>query len=104
MLSRTIFQHLICYCRSSPPHDADGVSEHYLSDLAMLAEQPHVKAIGECGLDFNRNFSQPSQQLTIFKEQIQLAKQLSMPLFLHQRDAFNSWYTLLKPFIDHVPQ
>lgn len=85
------------------PHDADGVSEHYLSDLAMLAEQPHIKAIGECGLDFNRNFSQPSQQLTIFKEQIQLAKQLSMPLFLHQRDAFNSWYTLLKPFIDHVP-
>ncbi len=85
------------------PHDADGVSENYLTQLTLLAEQPEIKAIGECGLDFNRNFSAPEQQLIVFREQISLAKQLRLPLFLHQRDAFQSWFDELKPFIDQVP-
>ena len=85
------------------PHDADGVNDDYLAELTQLATQPQVKAIGECGLDFNRNFSTPKQQLKVFKEQIQLAKQLSMPLFLHQRDAFQPWFNELSPFIDQVP-
>ena len=85
------------------PHDADGVSENYLAELAKLAEQSQVKAIGECGLDFNRNFSVPVQQLKVFKEQIYLAKQLSMPLFLHQREAFQPWFNELKPYFDQVP-
>jgi len=85
------------------PHDADGVSGDYLAELAELARQPLVKAIGECGLDFNRNFSAPDQQLKVFKEQIHLAKQLNMPLFLHQRDAFQSWFSELQPFVDQIP-
>jgi TatD DNase family protein len=85
------------------PHDADAVSENYLKDLSLLAKQPCVKAIGECGLDFNRNFSTPEQQLKVFEEQIQLASQLSKPLFLHQRDAFKTWFNALSPFIDQVP-
>jgi TatD DNase family protein len=85
------------------PHDADGVSEDYLAQLIQLAQQPHVKAIGECGLDFNRNFSAPEKQLTVFKEQINLAAELTMPLFLHQRDAFSPWFAELKPFIDRIP-
>ena len=85
------------------PHDADGVSIDYLAQLAQLAKQPQVKAIGECGLDFNRNFSAPAQQLKVFKEQLNLAVQLGMPLFLHQRDAFETWFDELKPFIGQVP-
>lgn len=85
------------------PHDADSVSDDYLSELTQLAKQVQVKAIGECGLDFNRNFSAPEQQLTVFKEQINLAEQLSMPLFLHQRDAFEPWFNELKPYIERVP-
>lgn len=85
------------------PHDADRVSEDYLEVLAQLAVNSNVKAIGECGLDFNRNFSKPSQQIKIFKEQIRLAKRLAMPLFLHQRDAFDVWYSELKPFIGDIP-
>lgn len=85
------------------PHDADGVDNDYLMQLALLAEKPHVKAIGECGLDFNRNFSAPEQQLKVFKAQISLAAELNMPLFLHQRDAFSPWFAELKPFIDKVP-
>lgn len=85
------------------PHDADGVSDNFLFELAKLARDPYVKAIGECGLDFNRNFSRPEQQLAVFKAQIQLANELCMPLFLHQRDAFKPWFKALYPFIDKVP-
>jgi TatD DNase family protein len=85
------------------PHDADGVNDDYLSQLIQLAKQPQVKAIGECGLDFNRNFSTPKQQLKVFNEQISLAAELNMPLFLHQRDAFSPWFDALKPFIDQIP-
>ncbi|MBL4823242.1 MAG: TatD family hydrolase [Colwellia sp.] len=85
------------------PHDADGVSDDYLAQLRQLAKQPEVKAIGECGLDFNRNFSAPAQQLKVFKEQVGLAAELNMPLFLHQRDAFSPWFSTLKPFINQIP-
>lgn len=85
------------------PHDADSVSDDYLAQLTLLAQKPQIKAIGECGLDFNRNFSSPAQQLKVFKAQIQLAAQLGMPLFLHQRDAFLPWFAELKPFIDQIP-
>lgn len=85
------------------PHDADGVSNDYLAQLTLLAKEPQIKAIGECGLDFNRNFSSPTQQLKVFKAQIHLASQLGMPLFLHQRDAFLPWFAALKPFTDQIP-
>jgi len=85
------------------PHDADGVSDDYLVKLAQLASQAEIKAIGECGLDFNRNFSAPEQQLKVFKEQINLASQLNMPLFLHQRDAFEPWFLALKPYMSKIP-
>lgn len=85
------------------PHDADQAEQDFIVQLTQLAEHDCVKAIGECGLDFNRNFSTPENQVRIFKSQISLAAQLSMPLFLHQRDAFEPWFALLKPFLDKVP-
>ncbi|WP_440875062.1 TatD family hydrolase [Thalassotalea sp. PLHSN55] len=85
------------------PHDADNVSDDYLDELRRLAQFQQVKAIGECGLDFNRNFSKPEQQLKVFAEQIALASELELPLFLHQRDAFEPWMELLQPFINKVP-
>jgi TatD DNase family protein len=85
------------------PHDADAVSDNYLIELTELAKEPSVKAIGECGLDFNRNFSEPAKQIEVFKGQVDLAKQLSMPLLLHQRAAFQPWFDELHPFVDQVP-
>ncbi|TPH15691.1 TatD family hydrolase [Litorilituus lipolyticus] len=85
------------------PHDADHVSGNYLDELEQLAQSKYVKAIGECGLDFNRNFSTPEQQQVVFQQQVQLAHKLSMPLFLHQRDAFEPWFAILKPYINRLP-
>jgi TatD DNase family protein len=85
------------------PHDADHVGKNYLEKLNELALNPHVKAIGECGLDFNRNFSEPRQQQKVFSEQVRLAVAVQKPLFLHQRDAFEPWLATLSPYIDKVP-
>jgi TatD DNase family protein len=85
------------------PHDADHVSSDYVEQLKQLAKHRHVKAIGECGLDFNRNFSAPAQQQRVFNEQVALAAELQLPLFLHQRDAFEPWFSTLKPYVDKIP-
>jgi TatD DNase family protein len=85
------------------PHDADNVSNDYIQRLKQLADLTCVKAIGECGLDFNRNFSTPDNQIKVFSEQVSLAAQLSFPLFLHQRDAFEPWLNILKPYVDKIP-
>lgn len=85
------------------PHDADNVSDNYLQEIRALAKSDTVKAIGECGLDFNRNFSAPKQQEKVFSEQIALAAELQLPLFLHQRDAFPAWFQLLSPYLKSVP-
>lgn len=85
------------------PHDADHVSANYLEEITELASHHPIKAIGECGLDFNRNFSAPTQQIKVFQQQIELAVELQLPLFLHQRDAFEPWFELLKPVLHKVP-
>jgi len=85
------------------PHDADHAQYGYIDEIRKLATSVSVRAIGECGLDFNRNFSTPDNQIKIFSNQIELAAELNLPLFLHQRDAFDEWYQLLLPYIDKVP-
>lgn len=84
------------------PHDADKVSADYLQHIIELAAHPKVKAIGECGLDFNRNFSTPENQMNVFAQQLDLAAQLQLPVFLHQRDAFNDWQNILLPRISSL--
>lgn len=98
-----IFPHMLYATAGVHPHDADGVEKNYIEQLTNLASKSYVKAIGECGLDFNRNFSAPEQQIKVFKEQIELAAKLNMPLFLHQRDAFEPWFELLKPYFGQIP-
>ena len=85
------------------PHDAANVGDDYLEQLSKLAHHQAVRAIGECGLDFNRNFSPPEQQISVFTEQVELASSLKLPLFLHQRDAFEQWLSILKPYVSKIP-
>lgn len=85
------------------PHDADNVADNYIEELRTLAKHEHVKAIGECGLDFNRNFSTSQNQQKVFSQQIELASEIKLPLFLHQRDAFQTWLEILTPNVDDVP-
>lgn len=78
------------------PHHAtefDGFTEDLLADLLT---NPQVKAAGECGLDYNRNFSPPEVQQFAFERQLGLAIASKKPVFLHQRDAHDDFLAILK--------
>lgn len=85
------------------PHAAQAVPGDYLQQLRSLAGQPQVRAIGECGLDYNRNYSPPATQRTVFREQLELAVELQLPVYLHERDAQTDQLALLREFRDHLP-
>lgn len=89
-------QYANCYTTAGVhPHQAAQVSSDWLASLQQLALQPGVVAIGECGLDFNRDFSPRQQQQQVFAEQLQLAKQLDKAVYLHERDAFATQLAML---------
>lgn len=83
------------------PHDASSYDDHTHEVLSELVYHKQVVAIGECGLDFNRNFSPKEQQIKVFKQQLEIAVNSSKPVFLHERDAFDNQYEILK---DYMPQ
>jgi len=85
------------------PHDAKSFDENSQNQLRSLAKNPSVKAIGECGLDFNRNYSTPAEQEYAFIEQLELAVELQLPVFMHERDANQRFIELLGPYIKQLP-
>ena len=80
------------------PHDAKTCNEETIPQLEELAKEDCVVAIGECGLDYNRNFSPQSVQRKWFKEQLQLAEKLDMPVFLHDRESYEDFSKILRQF------
>ncbi|MFI8416243.1 3'-5' ssDNA/RNA exonuclease TatD [Serratia sp. NPDC078593] len=85
------------------PHHANEWNDRAAAQIRSLAARPEVVAIGECGLDFNRNFSTPAEQETAFTAQLALAAELQMPVFLHCRDAHERFVTLLAPWLGKLP-
>lgn len=57
-------------------------------------------AVGECGLDYNRNFSPIDVQLQVFEKHVELACQLKKPLFIHERDAHEDLVKVLSKYPD----
>ena len=78
------------------PHHARDCGPHTIDALRKLAQHPRVVAIGECGLDFNRNYSPHPDQEKWFVAQLELGLSLDRPLFLHSRDAHPRFYEILK--------
>ena len=78
------------------PHNAREWNADSAAKLETLAADPAVKAIGECGLDYNRNFSEPAAQRACFEAQLDLARQLELPVFLHERDAHADFIAMVK--------
>lgn len=81
------------------PHDARNCTGQTMDTLRRLAVKQQVVAIGECGLDYNRDFSPRDVQRKWFEEQIQLACELEKPLFLHEREAHLDFVRILKPYL-----
>lgn len=80
------------------PHHARECDDSTIAALRVLAQQPRVVAIGECGLDFNRNYSPHPDQEKWFAAQVELACELRKPLFLHSRDAKEKFIEVIRRF------
>lgn len=78
------------------PHDAAKVSPDYLQILQEMAAHPRVVAIGEIGLDFYRNRSPRPLQKEVFRRQLQLAREVNLPVILHDRDAHDEVMAILE--------
>ena len=86
------------------PHDASHWNDDLSRSMAALHAMPEVVAVGECGLDFNRNFSTPQQQERAFEAQLALAVESGLPLFLHERDAGQRMREILHAWRDDISQ
>ncbi len=84
------------------PHHAEETTEQLISEFRELAGQDVVRAIGETGLDFFRDFSPRDQQQDSFEQHLQLAAELKMPMFLHERDAYPRFAEMLQPVRDDL--
>jgi TatD DNase family protein len=92
---------LVSTCGIHPHHASDWNADSY-GDLRNLARQSCVRAIGETGLDFNRNFSPAAAQELAFAQQMVLAAELQLPLFCHQRDAHDRFAAMLGENRQHL--
>jgi TatD DNase family protein len=80
-----------------------GVHPHHASEFDALAREeleellrgPRTVAVGECGLDYFRNFSPPAAQRAAFEAQLEIAAAVGKPVFLHQRDAHEDFAAIL---------
>lgn len=87
-----------------------GVHPHHASDytdasdalIRDLVQKDVVVAVGECGLDYFRNFSPREAQLDAFQRQLNIAKETGLPVFLHQRDAHDDFVEVLEPALPDV--
>ena len=93
----------LCYTLGVHPHNAKDARPDHWQELRARAERPGVVAVGECGLDFNRDFSPRDVQITVFKKQLELAQKINKPLYLHERDAFDEQVACLTPLIESIP-
>ena len=83
------------------PHDADEINSEKLAQLSTLADCDSVVAIGETGLDFNRNYSSTDNQIAAFEAQLELASEKKLPLFMHERDAAEKQIEIITDYRDH---
>ena len=86
------------YCATAGihPHGSQEASPQIMKQIENLLSHPLVRAVGECGLDYNRNFSPRDAQISCFEAHIELATRHDFPLFLHQRDAHVDFMECMK--------
>jgi len=86
-----------------PHHVKEDWNDKTADGLEELIKSPGVVAIGECGLDFNKDYSPRELQETAFKKQVELAVRHKKALLVHDRDAHQNILDILKEFEDALP-
>jgi len=78
------------------PHHASELTRAQLPRLAAVLDDPRVRAAGECGLDYFRDYAPRADQRQAFEWQLELARARQLPVFLHQREAHADFVAVLK--------
>lgn len=78
------------------PHDSKHFSTDVGDQLIKLSQKKEVVAYGEIGLDFVKKYSSKETQLKVFAQQVELGKEINLPLIIHDREAHDSIYQILK--------
>ena len=86
------------------PHDAKSFHQESINELRKLLRQDHVVSVGECGLDFDRDFSPRPIQEKCYKAQLELAIEVDKPLFLHERSAFKRFNEITDDYLSKLPE
>lgn len=100
-LCRQYPDQLLCTVGVHPHHASDWMPES-AGNLRDLADSACVRAVGETGLDFYRNFSPQDAQIEAFGRQLELAITLNKPVFSHQRDAHPVFIDILREYRDNL--
>ncbi len=78
------------------PHEVKHILDSWYDEFRRLEQSKKVVAYGEIGLDYHYNHSSPKEQRERFREQIQLARELKLPVIIHTREAQEDTITILK--------
>jgi TatD DNase family protein len=82
------------------PHDAKSADEAGLNEIRKMTESPRVVAIGEIGLDYHYDFSPRDIQKSVFRQQMQMARELKLPVVIHEREACADCLEIVREFPD----
>lgn len=86
------------------PHHAGDYTADTDTLLRTLAREPEVRAVGEAGLDYFRDYSPRAAQQFAFERQLGIALETGKPLFAHQREAHDDFIAILRPLRDRLPR
>jgi len=85
------------------PHEAAGASDEAIGEIAAILSAPKVVGIGEIGLDYYRELSPRDDQLRVFRAQLELAREMSLPVEIHSRDAHADMLKMVQEYSRRVP-
>lgn len=80
------------------PHNADNANNNDFEQIALIAQQDKIIAIGEIGLDFFHNRSARQKQIEVFTQQLAIAISLDLPVVIHDREAHTNTLNILSSF------
>lgn len=78
------------------PSETVGMTETDIDTLRALAQNPKVRAVGEIGLDYHYDNTNPEEQKAWFRRQIQLAQELGLPVVIHDRESKGECIRILR--------
>jgi len=82
------------------PHDAKSMNDNTIYELQELLSDLKAVAVGEIGLDYHYDFSPRDVQKARFREQLELARSLELPVIVHERESLQDTLDMLREYSD----